>query len=689
MKLNTNELKYIINESCQRLLLEISNNAIETLLKRYNPYLAAFFNTPLCELNYKISKIITISDDVFHSYSKLKLKDVLRLILMNEFDINRHRGPEKYIRGIIRLACSEPICRFYNMGSDINRERRYSQLTNIVGYIYKNQIDMSEDLNGMSFDELNRTIGTRMRVEAYRNNSDEEGVNENYGDYRVIPIGSFSEAHKYANYTSWCVTQGENYFKNYTVDDSQFFFCLKDGYQSVPKTHKENCPLDDYGLSMVSVLVYPNGTIKHVTTRWNHEVTAGEDNPELCTFDHIEQTLGIPKKVFKQRLNDDLEAMDIKELMKIPNIDMTRFLTYRNMGDGYSLVWFKNRYVNILNGDDELMLDEWANNIALCDENYKNLWFVFGNNGYQLWDKQYGLMTSIITSYKLPRNMNKWFNYFKVFNEDGTVNVRDKNNKQMFNNNNITSIYCVNENQFYYEIEDDMDRINIADRNFKLLLDKWIDGGCVETVRDGVATIIYSNQRMSIIDCETQEFIGENTYDYAGNFKNGKALVELGVKCNYILRDGSYVFNEWFDYIRFVANDIAVFRLDNDLYQYMTLDEEIMFDGMEFVWHSRFNNEIAANRCDGKWYLLKTDGSYKLIGGDEILYIGSQIDGYVPVTFNENPEEPVMLSIDMENMEYIKYSDFSQSHHCRLEDRVDDETGCIFTTVVKDSSHNR
>ena len=51
MKLTITELKYIINESSQLLLTEISNNAIETILKRYNPSWVPYFNMTLEEVH--------------------------------------------------------------------------------------------------------------------------------------------------------------------------------------------------------------------------------------------------------------------------------------------------------------------------------------------------------------------------------------------------------------------------------------------------------------------------------------------------------------------------------------------------------------------------------------------------------------------------------------------------------------
>ena len=103
----------------------------------------------------------------------------------------------------------------------------------------------------------------------------------------MIPINNFEEASKYSSYTSWCVTQTSSAFNQYTSDDAQFFFCLKNGFENIEKNKGEECPLDEYGLSMVSILMNSNGEVKHITTRWNHD-NEGEDNScYILPFCHL------------------------------------------------------------------------------------------------------------------------------------------------------------------------------------------------------------------------------------------------------------------------------------------------------------------------------------------------------------------------------------------------------------------
>ena len=58
----------------------------------------------------------------------------------------------------------------------------------------------------------------------------------------------------------------------YTLGNTNaFYFLLKKGYEHEEKKQGENCPNDEYGLSMIAVSVCPDGSINSSTCRWNHD----------------------------------------------------------------------------------------------------------------------------------------------------------------------------------------------------------------------------------------------------------------------------------------------------------------------------------------------------------------------------------------------------------------------------------
>lgn len=122
-----------------------------------------------------------------------------------------------------------------------------------------------------------------------KNTVDQEEYQENHR-YQIVPIDGFGEAEEYGEYTSWCVTQNPEAFQQYTHGGTgRFYFCLRDDYQTIPQERGENCPLDDYGLSMIAVSVNDDGSVNTITCRWNHD-NGGNDN--IMTDQELSRVIG-------------------------------------------------------------------------------------------------------------------------------------------------------------------------------------------------------------------------------------------------------------------------------------------------------------------------------------------------------------------------------------------------------------
>ena len=149
------------------------------------------------------------------------------------------------------------------------------------------------DLNGMSLDDLTvkfRDIAKQSGAEDRMRSANRQFTGGS--EYTIIPITSFEEAEQYGRYTSWCVTHGEDAYDSYTKGGEKFYFCLRNGFENVPENAGQNAPLDDYGLSMISVLVDCEGDLDRVTTRWNHEF-GGENHSGLSTTKQLEDLLNV------------------------------------------------------------------------------------------------------------------------------------------------------------------------------------------------------------------------------------------------------------------------------------------------------------------------------------------------------------------------------------------------------------
>lgn len=382
MRLTINDIQYIIKESKRLLLTEISNNAIETLFKRYMPEYKDLLDCTLGfmdteEYEYEGDSLdfylirIGVDDDAVKNHPNMKLKDYLRLAILKEFEINRGKGPVQFLRGIIRICCGDENIKFFNIFE--KNEKNVKTFKQLIKYIYNNNIEIDGDFNGMSFNDLNKNLGHGMRIKNYMEwyNSHKDEIKNNtdnvYGDYIVKPMYSFKDTSQYSEYNAWCVTYDKVNYNVYTSDGSQFFFCLKKGFENIPKEVGEGCPLDEYGLSMVSVLVYPNGKAKLVTTRWNHDYD-GEDNPELKTLEDVENKLGIPKSAFAINLAPEFEADDISELLK-NGVDLGNKIQVIFKKGSFKIIEYRgsnNSFFNALKGNEPLS-DIWFTSCKTID----------------------------------------------------------------------------------------------------------------------------------------------------------------------------------------------------------------------------------------------------------------------------------------------------------------------------------
>lgn len=241
------------------------------------------------------------------SEKNFNLTQFFRLYFLNFFGIHHGKGPSMYTMGIARIAIEQ-----LNMFNDDANHGKLSKLKQLVTFIAnepdKIPIQFNEDLNSLNYRKLEETVYPYYKKYIEDNKKDMEDVKEK-SDYEIVPISSFKESSKYGDFTDWCVTQEQSHFNSYTTRGERFYFCLKEGFENVPRREGENCPLDEYGLSMISVLVDKDGEPVHITTRWNHAHN-GEDNPYLRTAKQVQEIVGVNfYETFKPFTDEELEEL--------------------------------------------------------------------------------------------------------------------------------------------------------------------------------------------------------------------------------------------------------------------------------------------------------------------------------------------------------------------------------------------
>ena len=194
----------------------------------------------------------------------------VRVDLRNDIPVLRDRNGGKFILGVTRMF----------LNGQLRDARMIQNLNKTLKLLVQGHFDeYDRNLNGMSAQDVISRFATAMKQMDDRERDELSSMEFNgNSDYDIVRIDDFKQSSQYGKYTSWCVTHNENMFNSYTSNGiGQFYFCLRNGFESEQPTPGENCPLDSYGLSMVAVSVDENGRLNTCTCRWNHDNGANDN----------------------------------------------------------------------------------------------------------------------------------------------------------------------------------------------------------------------------------------------------------------------------------------------------------------------------------------------------------------------------------------------------------------------------
>ena len=448
----------------------------------------------------------------------------------------------KYFLGVTRMI----------MEKQLTNGESIIKLNSILKYINNDESlnsSFDRNLNGLTFEKLSEqtTEGMEQAYKSERERFSSTDFGERNTSYSIVKINNFKEANEYSKYTPWCVTHEEQAFNNYTSNGiCVFYFCLKDGFESIPEKIGENCPLDEYGLSMLAVCVDENGECKTITCRWNHS-NGGNDN--IMSTEELSRLLGVnfyevfkPSTLFKDRLD--------KALSLAQKGDFSGFDYISGFVNGIAKVVLNNK-CNLIDVNGNLLSQQWFDNIS--DFNEYGISIVVLNNKCNLIDTNCNLLSQ------------QWFNKIYSFNKNGLAKV-ELNNKYNFIDVNGKLLY----KQWFDYISDFENgfakvilnnKCNFIDVNGKLVSQQWFDYVC-KFDENGIVQVKL-NDKWNFIDINGN-FISQQWFDYTGYFENGFSRVELNSKWNLIRTDGNFLFEQWFDFIsNFNGNGFALVELND------------------------------------------------------------------------------------------------------------------------------
>ena len=209
-----------------------------------------------------------------------------------------------------------------NAGSSLDANT-ILELNKYVGVIAPKakELGLDQNANGMSLqDFFNQFKGNVSQSETDdREASAQYGENNdgNNNGYKIVPIPTYDDANEYSRYTDWCVTQGDEYFLKYTNNGSGiFYFLLKEGFENVPREQGPNCPLDEYGLSMIAVSFRNDGSVNTITCRWNHDKGG---NDYVMTPEQLSKLIGTD--IYSIFNPDDIQSL-LPEGMEVLDYDL-------------------------------------------------------------------------------------------------------------------------------------------------------------------------------------------------------------------------------------------------------------------------------------------------------------------------------------------------------------------------------
>ena len=228
----------------------------------------------------------------------------MRIIGTLKHDVpNLRLDKGKFVTAGLRMYFNHELC----------DEQSIRTLDTVLNYIYKGNhaSEYDYDLNGLSLEELSNKYKDNIVTDGKNDRKRSEQIQRNgCNGYTIIPIDTYEQAHKYSEYTSWCVTHGQNAFDSYTKYGNRFYFCLLNGFENIPK-NDEGAPLNTYGLSMIAVNIDMNGDLLRITTRYNHDFN-GENNEGLCSVEQLEDILDVNfYKVFLPYTREELHSRGI------------------------------------------------------------------------------------------------------------------------------------------------------------------------------------------------------------------------------------------------------------------------------------------------------------------------------------------------------------------------------------------
>ena len=395
------------------------------------------------------------------------------------------------------------------------------------------ELGLDQNANGMTLQaffekyktEIDDYISNSKKLSAQYDTNKNNGKNNGYN---IVPIPTFEKAAEYGRYTDWCITQSKDAFYDYTNHSmGLFYFLLKDGFENVPQKKGSNCPLDDYGLSMIAVSFRLDGSVNTITCRWNHD---NGGNDYIMTPAQVSNLIGT----------------DVYKLFK-PNFELLYTINQ------YGLYIYKDSNKN----------DLFVTNYNVYEkDSQKSLPFYFKHKTYTIfrgYDNSNHPFTLLITNTGQILDYSNGYNSIKCVQKDNVLFVNNNSKleiynldtfkKMSFNNIDTQNIKIEGQTIFLNNSNGEKEYILTGSNNGMPEFNKIID--IIKLRYDSYIGYIDSDYNMTVIDnmsfnkdtvidnekiinishgiyyCKPNEGEGVNLINYSHGIMNSEPITEM------------------------------------------------------------------------------------------------------------------------------------------------------------------
>lgn len=286
---------------------------IHSLLERIDPNYKQYIQI-INESDSRLNVVNRIIEQVFGSSynldstvndkSSTTWRQYILYNLRHTFGLMRN-SDVKYLPVVARLAFSDEVmfCRSKNNSQQI------IGLQQIVQEMKNNEKLFQEIKSNpnITFSQLYSRFSKSFNDRKVKEENAANNITNNGNKYTIKELTDFKTANYYGNYTcsesKICYTQDEDVWMDYTGNGiNRAYVCLMNGWENVPEKATEGNPYDLYGISMIFVIISPNGDIACSNCRWNH-MSSGNVNFDVdhaFSKDTLSKTIGMPfNSVFK------------------------------------------------------------------------------------------------------------------------------------------------------------------------------------------------------------------------------------------------------------------------------------------------------------------------------------------------------------------------------------------------------